>query len=178
MLFYPVLVRGAVTMRTLGLTFLTLGLLVAAVPAATAQDACQTAFTLVGKEDLNWYLESGTAPNPTLTGCPDETITFTLEVEGGVPHNFAIQGVAGAPPATDPFTEGDTQTYEFTAPASGSATYICTIHPSTMKGTINFASTSGGNGGGNGENTNDSPGFGIAFLALAAVGAALVLRRK
>lgn len=166
-------------MRTLGLTFVTLGLLVAAVPAATAQDACQTAFTLVGKEDLNWYLEGGTAPNPTLTGCPGDAITFTLEVEGGVPHNFAIQGVDGAPPATDPFSEGDTQTYEFTAPASGSATYICTIHPSTMKGTINFAETAGANGdGGNGENTNDSPGFGIAFLVLAAVGAALVLRRK
>ena len=163
-------------MKTLGLSFLALGLLLAAAPLATAQDNCQTSFTLVGKEDNKWYLAGSGAANPRLTACPGQEITFTIQVEGANPHNFLVQA-SGAPPVTETLNDGQETTYAWTAPASGNFQYICQIHGTIMAGTVDAAQQStGGNGGGDGG--NDTPGFEAATLALAGVAAVLLLRRK
>lgn len=110
-----------------------------------AASDCISEVTLVGVPEAVWETPDG-AVNPRLAVCPSATVTFTIEIQGGIPHNFVVQDAPGAPPVTDTLTEGDVATYVWETPESGSFTYICLIHPNTMKGTVS-AGQSGGGGG-------------------------------
>lgn len=173
-LFYNPPIRGAVTMKALGIIALIVAASFAVAPTAGAQEACKTEFSLVGKTDLNWHDAAG-AINPTLTACPDSDVVFSISIEGATPHDFEIQGTDVSIPAMS--EEGVTETATWSTPASGTFTYICNIHPQTMTGTINVAQTAtGGDNGGDG--SNDSPGFGIVLVGIAGIAAALLARRK
>ncbi|HEX2022733.1 MAG TPA: hypothetical protein VHH36_08460 [Candidatus Thermoplasmatota archaeon] len=158
-------------MKLIGICLILLGL--AAVPVASAQEACKTSFTLVGKEDSKWYLDGAGAANPTLTACPSSAITFTVRTEGSLPHNFQVQN---GPEATATLGDGEEATYTWNSGAAGSsATYVCLLHGTGMSGRINVAQTAGAATGGD---EKKSPGLELAGLAIALAGAALVLRRK
>jgi hypothetical protein len=85
--------------------------------------------------------------------------------------------VDGADPSEYVQADGDEIEYKFTAPASGSKPYYCVPHKSSgMAGTVRVAgSPDTGNGG---EGGNDAPGVQAVGVAVAVLGAALLLRRK
>jgi len=161
-------------MKTFGLALILIGATLALVPA-TAQEACKTSFEITGKADNMWHV--GAATNPALTACPEQSITINAVGEAGV-HNIIVTGVTGAPAAMD-VNEGETAAYVFTAPASGSAQYVCQYHSSTMKGTMSFAASSGSATPTPAANDDkDSPGLGALGVILALVGAVLVIGRR
>lgn len=166
--------RATETMKTFGLILLVLGLALTVGPAE-AQDACKTTFDIVGKSDNMWH--QGSATNPTLTACPSQEITINAQAESGV-HNIHVTGVAGAPAASQAIDEGSSAAYKFTAPASGSANYVCEFHSGTMKGTITFASTASAPTSGDGDGDKKTPGVQVLGVSIALLGAALILGRK
>jgi len=168
-------------MKSLGLTLLTLGLLVAFAPTAPAQEEGQTSFTLTAHADGSTFYfqgEDGTK-NPTLVVPANTEITVTLRNVGEGVHNIHVDG---ASPSDYVQGDGDEITYTFTSPASGTKQYWCDPHKSSgMVGTVRVAGSpdTGGNGGGNGETgNNESPGVQVVGVAVALLGAALLLRRK
>lgn len=168
-------------MKSLGLTLLTLGLLVAFAPTAPAQDAGKTAFTLTTHADGSTYYfqgEDGTK-NPTLTVPANTEITITLKNVGDAVHNIQVDGSDASEYVQ---ADGDEVTYKFTSPASGSKDYWCVPHKSSgMRGMVKVAG-SGDDGtttstpSGDGE--KKSPGVQLVGVSVALVGAALLLRRK
>lgn len=163
-------------MRVLGTSLLVLGLALTAL-TATAQTG-QTAFTLLAKSQggtFVWTDETGNNVNPTLTvpASAEVTITIKQAESDGVPHNIKV----GTGATSDEVTDLDeTVEHKFTAPATGTVSYICAIHPTTMKGTLRVAGSDGGDGGDGGE--NGTPGLGLLGSAVAVVGAALLLARR
>lgn len=167
-------------MRVIATTLIVLGLALLAVPVH-AQTTGQTSFTLTAASeggDYIWVDASGTR-NPTLTVPAGEQITIIAQQgdEGGVPHNIKVGTQA---PSANFEAAGESVEYTFTAPASGTAEYICTIHPNTMKGTVRVAGAdTGGNGGTGGETgDNDSPAFGLLGALVALAGVALLVARR
>lgn len=161
-------------MKTLSLSLLALGLLAAVAPlSASAQATCQTSFDLVGTDANVWTI--GGATNPTITACPGQEITFNVDIQTGT-HNLQITP-GGA--VNGPWSDGEVGTVTYTAPASGTGQYVCTIHASTMKGTINFGAPSTTvTTTPAADNKNESPGFEVVGLALAGVAAALLYARR
>lgn len=163
--------RAPSIMRVFSLTLLVLGLVLAAAPAL-AQDAGKTSFTLTSKQDGGnyvWTAEGLSGNNPTLVVPASQQVTITAKGDAtDVPHNIKV----GTAAASEMFQGADGQvTYTFTSPASGSVDYVCTIHPTTMKGKVSVA------GSGDAE-TNESPGLALAGVVVALVGAALLVRRR
>ncbi len=157
-------------MKTVAITLVIIGALFAALPA-NAQEEGQTAFTLVGHEDSGfyWTLEGQTAKNPTLVVPAGATITVTVKSAGGF-HNLHVEGS----PAGDYIETGETTTYTFTAPASGSVGYWCDPHKSSgMAGIVKVAGAATPEAG-----DNKSPGLGLIGAVLAIAGVALYARRK
>lgn len=164
-------------MRTLA--FLVLAALVAVPTVASAKsydfEAHDSYFTLAGE----------TTQNPAMTVEPGESVTINIVQKGVQPHNWVIDGVAGAKAPATGFVQTPDQTGNatFTAPASGSYSYYCQAHPTAMKGSFTVASaTTGGNDNDDGaeggaEDEKESPGLGL-FGVLAVVGAAMVLARR
>lgn len=169
-------------MRTLA--FIALAALVAVPALASAKsydfEAYDVYFTLAGE----------TAHNPALTVEAGENVTINLVQKGVQPHNWVIDGVAGAKaPATGFVTAaGQTANATFTAPASGTYRYYCQAHPTDMKGSFTIASAGGDmgdddmgdDGGDSGADMDDekkSPGVEVIGV-LAVVGAALILARR
>lgn len=167
-------------MRTFAIALLVAGLVLALTPAfAQSGEACKTKFDLTGREDFKWYLSDGGAANPTLTACPGEEITITITQKGTAPHNIKVDA-SNAPPATGVTKEDLEQLYTFTAPASGTAKYICELHAPGMAGTFDFALKSSTHPGGSSETskTNSTPGIEVVGVAVAVVGAALLASRR
>lgn len=110
--------------------------------------ATQPATIALGGEVQAW---TGRAPddiageqNPTLTLVPGETYQVTWENLDGAPHNFAIwdaneQAIVSSEIMSE---AGTTQTVEFEA-TEEMATYVCEVHPSSMRGSIQFADREG-----------------------------------
>lgn len=152
-------------------------MLLASLPMAAAQDSCRTEFTLVGKNDVNWHLPEGGGPNPRLTACPGEDITFHITVEGNLPHNFVVRA-DGAPPKTVLLEEGEAVDYVWRAPAEGTFAYVCELHAGPMRGTVDAAAAPLPSGSAPAAGGNDAPAPPLALLALATLGAALLARRR
>lgn len=108
--------------------------------------------------------------NPTLRVEPRAQRTVHIqqgETAGEVPHQIQIGGGERSAQIVAP---GESTSVQFTAPPSGTLQYVCTIHPTTMKGEIVVGGEEESTGGG-------VPGPGVAaLLALLGV-AALVARR-
>lgn len=159
-------------MKTLGLTLVTLGLVLSAAPLAASQEEGQTAFTLTSHTEngaFYWTLEGQTAKNPTLVVTPNAEITITIKNTDGGFHNLQV---GSNPPSEYIEAEGDEKTYTFTAPASGTLDYFCVPHKSSgMKGTIRVAGTAV-------EEKKESPGVQVVGVSIALLGAALILRRR
>lgn len=164
-------------MKSLGLSLLTLGLLVAFAPAGGAQETGSTSFTLYGADDGGQFYfegEDGTK-NPTLVVPAGEEITVKLINRGNSVHNIQVDG---SDPSDYVQTDGEEIEYKFTAPASGSKQYWCVPHKSSgMAGMVRVAGSEVTNGDGNGGG-NDAPGVQVVGVAVALLGAALLLRRK
>jgi hypothetical protein len=96
-------------------------------------------------------------PNPTITVTKDDTVTVSLVSSDSIPHRFLLDmdrdGAADtADCATiDPcsVTFPPNTSFSFTAGATGTYTYYCTIHPTTMIASfvIQAARVAGGGGG-------------------------------
>lgn len=164
-------------MKSLGLTLLTLGLLVAFAPTAPAQETGQTSFTLTAHAEGNTFYfagEDGTR-NPTLVVPASTEVTITLRNVGEGVHNIHVDGADASEFVQG---DGDEVVYKFTSPASGSKQYWCDPHKGNgMQGTIRVAGSPDTGGNGDGGN-NESPGVQVVGVAAALLGAALLLRRK
>lgn len=106
-----------------------------------------------GSGNFVWEVEGYPGINPTIRVQPGQTINIVAKNKPGSSgtHNFQLtQGGTGLPGLEKPivFKGEDEVTYTFTAPESGSFQYICTIHASSMKGTLTVAAASTGGGGG------------------------------
>lgn len=160
-------------MRILGFTLLSLALALAAVPAA-AQDEGQTTFDLEGyAEDGEFYFTfaGGTERNPTLVVPAGAEITVNFHSISGL-HNVHVEGQD----AGDFVDTGESTTYTFTAPDSGTVAYWCDPHRSAgMEGVVRVAGADGDDGPVPGD--NGTPGAGVLLVTLAGLGAALLARR-
>ena len=158
-------------MRVLGISLLVIGI---SLTAATvlAQEG-KTSFNLHSKSSggsFVWAGEGQGGDNPTLVVPGNTEITIVARGDdSGVPHNIKV----GAKAPSDMFQGKDGEvTYTFTSPASGTVQYVCTIHPDTMKGTVQVAGSAAEPG------DNKSPGLGALGVIVAALGALVVLRRR
>lgn len=163
-------------MKTFGLILIALGLAFAAAPAG-AQETGQTTFTLeTHTEGGSGYftLEGQTAKNPTLVVPANTVITITLKgMDDGV-HNMQVDGSSGSEYVQ---AAGDSVTYTFTSPASGSKQYWCQPHKGAgMVGMVQVAGS--GAATENDGDKKESPGVATLGVVLAMIGAALVLSRR
>lgn len=164
------------TMKSIvGFTLLAVGALLAAVPAQ-AQESGQTSFTLVTNAEGGTYyftLEGQTARNPDLVVPANTEITVTIKGTDDNVHNVCF--VESTKCSQYVQAEGETQTLTFNSGANGGI-YFCAPHKAAgMQGNVRIAgSTTTPTGG----DQNKSPGVELVGVALAALGAALVLRRK
>lgn len=64
-------------------------------------------------------------------------ITFHVE-KGSAPHNFEVDGLPAAdvPAGGGVVNAGDSASSSFTVTTPGRYAFVCTIHPSSMKGTL------------------------------------------
>ena len=92
--------------------------------------------------------------NPTLPLKPGKKYTVVWKNLDGQPHDFVIRDKGGKQLVKTKImnTRGKTQSVTFTA-KQNMATYLCTVHPTTMKGKVG---TSGGGGGGGGGTSTTS----------------------
>lgn len=158
----------------LPLVLAALCLALVSLSTSLAQETGATSFTLVSAEegaDYVWHEEGRNEKNPTLVVAPSTQITITAKKgddDPGIPHNLRV-GASGNVSDTIQ-NAGDSVTYTFTAPGTGTLEYVCTIHPTTMKGTVRVAGTSsdGGDGG------NGAPGLPVVAV-LATMGAIALL---
>ncbi|HEX2754748.1 MAG TPA: cupredoxin domain-containing protein [Candidatus Limnocylindrales bacterium] len=76
----------------------------------------------------------------TLTAKADTAFSFVFDNQDPtVPHNVVITDPGGSPVAmgdTSPFQGPEKRTYSVPALHAGTYTYVCQVHPSTMKGTL------------------------------------------
>lgn len=163
-------------MKTLGFALLVLGLVVAIVPAQAQGANSFTLTTATAGSDFYFENADGGAKNPTLTVPAGAEVTLTIKNADGGFHNLHVTAPVDKKTA-DVSAEGDEESVTFTMPASGSVSYQCDYHAATMKGVIKVQSagatpTTGGDG------KSSTPGLAVAGVAVAVLGAALVLRRK
>lgn len=113
-----------------------------ATPTATPTEAGPITFNVQGHADgtdYYWTVEGQNGHNPTLSVPPGAKVTFHVSSVSGV-HNFKV----GSEKVSDVINEGESVDAEWTAPASGEATYICEIHGAAMSGKIRVGAATGG----------------------------------
>ena len=157
-------------MKTSGLALILVGLCLIALPAMAQTPA--TSYTLKTAENKYWQVDGFSGNNPDLPVPANTQITVTaVNADAGV-HNLKV-GDGETQDLNSPDAEVTTT---FTSGADGTRTqYICTIHPSTMKGNFVVGTASSNNGGDGG---NDSPGFGLVAGVLVLAGVAMFVARR
>lgn len=159
---------------------LLLGGLLLATATAQAQTG-QTSFTLVGHGDAGYYftLEGATEKNPTLVVPANTQITITLKGAGTDSHNVCFNANSACSTGGDGSGyvtgEAETATLTFNSGATG-GDYWCLPHKgSGMAGKVQVAgaTTTPPTDGG-----NKSPGLEVAGVAVALVGAAVLLAQR
>lgn len=85
--------------------------------------------------NMTFYVEGSTEANPTLRLRAGESVRLVLRNEDrGMKHDFTVPAWSAATPLVAGLREAD---IVITAPAAGArATYHCTPHEETMRGTI------------------------------------------
>lgn len=84
------------------------------------------------------------------------TVTVDFKNDGSTTHSFTLDNGAASKDA-DP---GASTTLSFTAPQSGTLTFHCKYHPTTMMGTITVGAGGGGASTGSGNSSPSSNGYG------------------
>ncbi|WP_114576609.1 PQQ-dependent sugar dehydrogenase [Saliphagus sp. LR7] len=110
--------------------------------------------------------------NPTLSLSPGETYTITWENVDGLPHDLVILDDAGEEIVGTEImdAEGETLSLEFEATAE-MAEYYCSVHPTTMRGSIEIGEDDANNGAANETNeTNETDGEDVAEDATEIIG--------
>lgn len=74
----------------------------------------------------------------TLTAGAGAHVRVTFENRASVPHNLTFQAPIDVATSTT-VAPGTSETVEFTAPAAGQYTFVCTLHPG-MAGTLDIES--------------------------------------
>lgn len=123
--------------RLLIITMITLiGIFVVSTRFLTVRAATVT-FTLYGSIS-GWGFTPGDTSNPTLVVTEGDQISITLHSQD-VAHRFYVDydgnaAISVGEPASSTFTS--TIVFNFTIDRSGTFTYYCSIHPTTMHGTF------------------------------------------
>jgi plastocyanin len=156
-------------MKSLGFLLLVAGIALAATPAL----AQSSSFTLNGEMVGGTYVwtDASGAQNPALSVTPGATITVNVDSKDGF-HAFQVLAPVNAKSDDVDSTGTKTTTFTFTAPASGTATYDCPYH-TTMKGTMTFGAASA-----TVTPTQKAPGVPVLGVAIAMIGAALLIVRR
>jgi len=71
-----------------------------------------------------------------LTATVGKVFKGRLVQRGGVPHNIEFKDFGVKPEDTLVSSDGDAKEFSFTPTKAGTFTFICTIHPAEMKGTL------------------------------------------
>jgi plastocyanin len=172
-------------MKSLGIALVVFGLVLSVAPLSQAQSG--VTLTTKDKGGGNFvFVDSSGNENPDVSVPPGTSVTLTIAKGSdspGTPHNLEILDSSGKVlvKSDDVSNSGDTGQATFTSPASGTLTYQCAYHSTTMHGTIKLGaagssvttSAAGGSGGG-----KKSPSVQVVGVSIALVGAALLLRRK
>lgn len=128
-----------------------------------------TSLTLEAHQDGGEYyftLEGETAKNPVLELPANTDVTITLVGVSGV-HNIQVQGFG----PSDYVSPGETTTYVFTTPASGTLRYWCVPHEALgMQGTIRVMGDGGGQAPPTGAPVGESPDVSGPSVDLGALG--------
>jgi len=97
--------------------------------------------TLYGSAINGWglYPNAITNPGPTLYANQYDYVNLTLYSQDGITHQFFVDYnsnglIDSGEPASAPFSSNTT--FGFNATVSGTFTYRCAFHPTTMLGTI------------------------------------------
>lgn len=163
--------RDSVTMKSLGISLLLVGVLLAALPA-NAQSS--TTFAIKshdnGGGNYVWQNDAGQS-NPTLNVAPGATFTVTATNDDGGTHQLKV-GDQTSPDTID--TKGATASVTMTAPQSGTIKYECPLHPTQMVGTITVGTASVTTS----TPEKKSPGTQLVGMTIAIVGAALLLAQR
>lgn len=153
-----------------------------AASAPTALAAAKTFNLETNYAASGWVFRTAntTTANPTLDVDPSDSVTVKLvnndPASNVGPHNFKVNGISGSTVPASGYLQarGANATVTFTIPADKGKeyTYVCEVHPTTMMGKVKVSGTADTGG------AKDTPGFELALLAAAGVGAALVVRRR
>lgn len=160
-------------MKSLGIALIFVGLVLAVAPSISAQS---NTFSISSKDNgggnFVWTDASGATTNPPFTAsAAGASITLTATNADGGFHGLEVKdGSTQLKKGDDIGAKGDTSTITFTLPSSGSVTYDCPYHSTTMHGTISVAGAT--------TTTKKSPGTQLVGVSIAMIGAALLLRRK
>ncbi len=137
---------------------------------------------LYGSATGGWGTTSSTItnPGPTLAATQGQPFEIALYSEDGATHQFFVsydgaQTPSAGEPASSDFNSSLVPVFlTFTPSQSGNFSYYCKYHPSTMKGTIDIASTG---------SPAAPPSYTlyavvIVVVVIVAIAAAIVIRRK
>lgn len=143
---------------------------------ATGGTGDDATFTLIAElmgGEYVWVDTEGNE-NPTLRVLPNSRATIHIqqgETTRDVPHDIQVGGGEKSEQISAP---GDTASVTFNVPPTGSLSYVCSIHPSSMKGTIEITEDIEESRGDDGV---PAPGV-LAILVLVAIVALVALRRR
>ncbi len=121
-----------------------------------------------------------TSPGPTLSATQGQPFEVALYSEDGATHQFFVsydggQTPTSGEPASSDFNSSLVPVFlSFTPSPSGNFSYYCRYHPSTMKGTLDIASTGG---------PATPPSYTlyaaiVVIVVVVAIAAVIVIRRK
>jgi len=142
------------------------------IPAIPNAHAASVTFTLFAYASGGW--NATTNPNPTITVNQGDTVTIVLKPGDGLTHEWFLDVDKNGPTPDCPGADICSQLFNtqspppvtFTAPAAGTYTYYCSVHPPTMLGQFIVQTTVGGS-----VVPTDTP---ILLLPYAIIGLALL----
>jgi plastocyanin len=113
----------------------------AAACGDTTPDDTASLATERSAADLTLVAEDVAFVTTELQAAAGSPVTITLDNrDDGVPHNLHVEGADGGDVATEVESGPVTQELEVSFSTAGEYTYVCDVHPDTMRGTITVTS--------------------------------------